>query len=113
MNIGSVSATQTHFLFNVKRRFKITHLHLSNDAVLAAHGSNYVVIEIKRGSTVLGDWSTATGGDGGLPAADVVQIAIDSANDTVPANSTITCVVTINGSAALTRSRVIVEGYYT
>lgn len=113
MYIGSVTSTQTHACAKFTRKFKVTAIRLSNDALLAQHASNNVVVEVKNGSAVVGKWSTvATTGDGPLPAADFVSLVLTEANTLLPAGTLLTCVVTIGGSGATTRSGIHLEGFY-
>lgn len=111
--LGSVTATQTHACAKFTRRFKINSVRLSNDALLAQHASNNVVVEVKNGSAVVAKWSTvATTGDGPLPAADFVTMVLTEANSLLAAGSTLTAVVTVGGTGALTRANMHLEGFY-
>lgn len=111
--LGTVTATQTHACAKFTRKFKINSVRLSNDALLAQHASNNVVVELKNGSDVVAVWSTvATTGNGPLPAADFVTMVLTEANSMLPSGTNLTAVVTIGGSGALTRANMHLEGFY-
>jgi hypothetical protein len=111
--LGTVTATQTHACAKFTRKFQINSVRLSNDALLAQHASNNVVVELKNGSNVVAKWSTvATTGDGPLPAADFVTMVLTESNSTLPADTSLVSVVTIGGSGALTRASMHLEGFY-
>lgn len=111
--LGAVSTTQTHSAAYVTRKFKITSVRISNDATLAQDATNHVTVELKNGNSTVASYSTvATTGTGPLTANVFALMTLVEAQSAVPAGSTLNLVVTIGGTGALTRARVLLEGFY-
>ncbi len=69
------------------RKVRLVGVLLTSRAGVAAHASNYKAFQVygSNGSTVIWEWSTASGADGALVAASIYGLAPDMAPDTAKA----------------------------
>ena len=113
LNLGDVNTTTTFMALVTERKLKITKFLVGDGTGIAASDTNYVVVALKNGSTLVADYSTKdTGGDGALVANTPAEGTIESGEDTQAASSVLTLVATIAGSAALDKLFVQVDGFY-
>ncbi len=95
------------------RKFVVTNAVLVNGAGVAASDSDYVILNVKNGSTIVAEIDTRAAHEGALTAD--VAAAMNISNATVAAGSTLTVQYdeTDSGtSVALTSAVVLVYGYW-
>lgn len=80
-DFASVTADTTHELFKAYEDLELDKVEIYTTAGLAADASNYFVLSVKKGATVMALWSTLTGANGALPAADYATMTLATALD--------------------------------
>jgi hypothetical protein len=93
-------------------KFRVERVEIMSDADYTADASNYYVLTLQSGATVLATWSTQTGQEGALtnlvPAS--MTLSATDANLVLAAAAALKLVATKNGSAANITPRVVVHG---
>lgn len=108
--VGTQNADVTLPCIRIPRKFKITAVRLINGATLAEHADNHVKVSLKRGSTVVAEWSTvATTGNGGFTAN--VARALTVAEALQSAGAQLTVVVDATGTVTTTNMLMQIEGF--
>ncbi len=111
------SATRAIKLMTAQRGMRIEKVEYVNPTGLAGHGSNYWEIALKKGSTVMAQWSTDSDvvGQGTLTADALVNpvLSATDANLCAAAGDVLSLALTKVASAAnLPPGRLIVHGRY-
>lgn len=78
---GAISTDTTQKLMVVDEDFDLDEVQLISPVGLAAHGSNYFTITLKKGSTVMATWSTLTGQEGTLTANTLVSMTLSATKE--------------------------------
>src|SRR5579863_905253 len=97
--VAAVSATSTFMLGTIFRDYYIEYFELEAPGGYSADASNYYVITLQAGSTVLATWSTQTGQQGALTDQVMAQ-AVLSGSAAGSANDQLKVVCTKHASAA-------------
>lgn len=109
------SATATDKFFRALKNMLIEQVDIIDPTGLAADASNYFVITLQDGATVLATWSTQTGQQGALPAGTFESLVLATAYPTYPqasAGDTLSLVLTLHGTQTLPAGRLVVHGRY-
>lgn len=111
-DVPQETVTTTVKIHGVKgRTVRIDRVWYNNPTGFAADASNYWVISLQDGSTVLASWSTQTSAQGALTANTPVELVMGATTD-VPNDDVISVVLTPHGSpAALPAGRLVLEGH--
>lgn len=115
VNAGEYGSTTTIKLMTSKRQMRITKVEIINPAGLAGDASNYWTLALKKGSTTMASWSTATAAEGTLTANTPVLMTLSAtdANLVTDVDDVLSLVLTKAASAAnLPAGRVVVHGNY-
>ena len=107
--VGTQNADVTLPCIRIPRKFKITAIRLLNGVTLAAHASNYVVVQVKRGTTVVAEWSTKDDGDGGFTAN--VARAMRLLESLQSGGAQLTVLVDVTGTVTTTNLLMQIEGF--
>jgi hypothetical protein len=78
---AAFAATDTVPLRKIQRDMRVYAVDLVVDTTYAADPTNFYVITLQKGATVIATWSTQTGQQGTLTADTIVQMVL-SATDT-------------------------------
>lgn len=109
---GATAATK---LFTAQRKMRIEKVEYINPTGLAGHASNYWTIALKKGSTAMASWSTATAAEGTLTANTFVAATLSTTDaDLVAAvDDVVSLALTKAASAAnLPAGRLVIHGRY-
>lgn len=113
LNLGDINVTTTFMALQTERKMKITKFLVGDGTGIAQNDSNYAVVALKNGATLIADYSTKlTGGDGALVANTPAEGTIESGQDTQAADSVLTLVATLTGTTTLDKLFVQVDGFY-
>lgn len=114
-SVPSTAASVTTKLAKAKRPFRVDRVSYVNPTGLVASDTNYYVIGVLKGATVLASWSTKlTGGNGSL-AADTFVDFVNSATDAdlvFAAADELKWAPVLTGAATLAAGQLWVEGRY-
>ena len=111
---ASITATFADKLFTAQRAMRIDKIEYVNPTGLAADAVNYIDLFIKKGTTVVGNWSTETGEEGSLAADTIVNFTLSSTDTDLVADAAdvISFGGTEGGAVTLPAGRVIIHGRY-
>ena len=112
---GYTAATTTDKVWKAKARyFRVDRVFLNLPAGMAAHASNYIVVKVLKGATVMASWSTLTGADGTITADTPVDLTLSATDaNRVLADADIMSVsVAVTGSPTVPKGRIVIEGRY-
>lgn len=124
VSLGSLTADGTVHAVKVPQKFVVTAFKLVNGANIAASNTDYALVQLKAGSTVLAQYDTRAAGQGALVANVAGVGALTGAVATpgfkdpavvVAKNTDLTVVYdeTDSGAAiALTLGKAYIEGYW-
>lgn len=76
---AEAAADASHKLFRAKEGMRITAVDYVNPTGLAQDAANYFNIKLKKGSTVIANWSTLTGAQGSIAANTFVALVLAAA----------------------------------
>lgn len=116
-NVVAHAATTTRKLMTAQRKMRIDKVEYINPTGLAGHSSNYWEIALKKGSTVMAQWSTDSdvAGQGTLTANAVVNLVLSGTDANLVADvaDVLSLVLTkVSSAANLPAGRIIVHGRY-
>lgn len=113
---ASQAATTTvkQFKTRADRTLLIESVDYDNPTGLATSDTNYFVMTLQQGATVIATFSTkTTGGQGSLPADSYVSFVLSAlANRVVPPGTVITLVDTLTGTLTLPAGSGVIHGRY-
>jgi hypothetical protein len=117
LDAGSHNATYTKKLMTAQRKMRVDKVEYVNPTGLAGHASNYWEIALKKGSTVMAQWSTDSdvATQGTLTANAIVNPALSATDGELvaAAGDVLSLALTKFASAAnLPAGRLIVHGRY-
>lgn len=107
------SAT-TYKLWKADRAGRVDRISYVNPTGLAQGASNYFTLSVKKGSTVIGSWSTHTGSEGTLTADTFVTFTLSTtdADLVFAAGDQISFVLSETGNtASLPAGSLVIEGH--
>ena len=113
-DMASTAATETLKFHYCAHPFRVERADIVNPTGLVADASNYFVITLQDGATVMATWSTLTGANGSLPANTFTQLvnsAVSGALDAA-AGDTLSMVLTLHGTQTLPAGRLVLHGRY-
>jgi hypothetical protein len=111
---SALTADLTVKLFKVPagRKLRIDAVDYINPAGLAEDAANYFNLQLKNGSTVIGNWSTETGQEGTLTADTFVAFDMSDTDADLVLDPTeiLSIVFDETGTATLPAGRLVVRG---
>jgi len=114
-NVDGTGATAATKLFTAQKKMRIDKVEYINPTGLAGHAANYWDIGIKKGATIMAEWSTDSAAEGTLTADAVNDMTLSStdANLVAAAGDVISFYATKVASAAnLPAGRVVIHARY-
>lgn len=115
LDVVSHNATATVHFHKCTRDFILESVDYINPTGLASDDTNYFVITIQDGSTVMASYSTKTTGGQGTITADTfttVPLSATAANLDATKGDVIALVVTLHGTQTLPAGRIVLHGRY-
>ena len=117
LDSDTTGATLAVKLMTAQRKMRVDYVEYVNPTGLVGHGSNYWEIAVKKGATVMAQWTTDSdvAGQGTLGANTVVAPVLSStdANLVAAVGDVLSLALTKVASAAnLPAGRIIVHGRY-
>ncbi len=118
VDAGSHNATYTKKLMTAQRGMKIDKVEYINPTGLTGHATLYWEVALKKGSTVIGQWSTDSDvvGEGTLTANTFVNLTLSTtAADLVAVTDDVIslALTKVSTAANLPAGRIVVHGRYT
>lgn len=111
--LGDINADKNFVALRCHRKIKITAVYLANGQNITQDDTNYVVVALKKGSTLIADYSTKlTGGDGAITADTPAAMTIESSQDTQAADSVLKLDINVQGTTVLEEGYVQIDGFY-
>lgn len=112
--LTAVDVTTKEHKTKAGKVFTVDTVDYINPTGLAQDATNFAVVKLLNGATVLATWSTETGQQGTLAANTFVSMVLNGtpANLDLAAGTTITLDIDINGVQTLPAGRLIIHGRY-
>lgn len=107
----ATSASANIKLVTTDKDIDLEQVEICDPTGLAANVSNFYVVSIKAGATVVASWSTSTAGQGALPANTHVNMVIPAATKRIPAGSVLSLDFVLTGTATLPLGLVHFRGH--
>lgn len=93
-------------------KLRIREIQYVNATGLAVDAANFFKIQLKAGSTLIGEWSTETGQDGALVANTFVALPLEAGANVVDAGAVLDLVLDETGTQTLPAGRLVVHGEF-
>lgn len=94
------------------RKCKITSMAVVDGAGIAASDANFVLAQLKNGSTVIAQYDSRAGGQGALAAGIGKEGVVTPANSEVAAGSTLKAAYDETGTVGMTAACMVVSGFW-
>lgn len=89
MSLGSLTSDGSGFMAATHKAIEVQSMYLLSTAAIAASNSDYALIQLKKGSTVVAQLDTRAAGQGAVSASVAKAGAVVSAEKSIPAESAI------------------------
>ena len=111
---AGITSTTTLKLMVTERPFQLESVEIISPTGLTADASNYYVITVQDGSTVMATWSTLSSANGTLTANTFKEMTLSAtvANRYTATGDVLTLVMTLHGTQTLPPGTVVVHGLY-
>ena len=109
ISLGSITADGDVYGLYLPKKSKIVGMYLVDTTGIAASDTDYAVVSLKNGSTVIGSYDTRAAGQGALTALTPKAGAIVAAADVVAAGSYLKVSYDETGTIAMTTAKLFVE----
>lgn len=112
----ATSATSTYPIATPSptRKFRVERVEIMVDATYTSDATNYYVLTLQKGATVIATWSTLTGAEGTLTGGTpgVMTLSGTDANLVLAAGDVLSLVATKNAAGANITPRVVAHGRF-
>jgi hypothetical protein len=111
---AGITSTTTLKLMVTERPFQLESVELISPTGLTQDASNYYVISLNDGATVMASWSTLTTAQGSLTANTFKEMVLSAtvANRYTATGDVLSLVMTLHGTQTLPPGTVVVHGLY-
>lgn len=113
IDLAAITADADVFGLFFPKKSKIKAMWIKNTAQIAASDTDYIIVQLKNGSTVIGSYDSRAAAQGTIaantPKAGVIDATAD--NDLVAAGSYLKANYNEEGTVAMSGGKLIVEWY--
>ncbi len=107
--VGAVSADEQKIAVCVPYKCKLLSAKLVNGAAIAADNTDYVICQVKVGSTVLASVDTRAAGQGAVTSKVAKELALTADEQSLVAGSVVELSVNVEGAAVLTDALLVLH----